>query len=110
MRGADDCLDVSTDIEVAFNIGRYRVANTNKVFEDAIHNVFVKYLYRPERVYIQLERLQLYADFVRNIVDLNSREVWEIRERTDSRELGTGERDVYLFPFVFVFERVQNRE
>jgi hypothetical protein len=107
IRTADDGLDVSADIEVAFDINSDRIGRADEVCEDTIHDVLVKDLQGPERIDVELERFQLDAQLVRNVVDLYCGEVRKIRERTDRSELRTGERNVYLLALVLVLERIQ---
>src|SRR5258705_12754432 len=88
-------------------MNRDLIGRADEVLEDTIHDVLMKDLQGPERIDVQLERLQFNAKLVRNVVDLNCGEVRKIRERTDCSELRTGERNVYLFALVLILEGIQ---
>ena len=67
------------------------ILELHEVLQDSIDDMFVKDPNRSKRIDIKLERLQLDAKRVWNIVDLDRREVGKIGERTDRRKLRTCE-------------------
>src|SRR6185369_14696697 len=87
-----------------------RIARSDEVFHDDVDHVLVKDLHVSERVYVELQTLQLDAAFVGNVFESDGGEVGKIRERTDRGELRDLEIDLDLAAGKLVRERVERKQ
>src|SRR5687768_12433618 len=102
-------LNVSAHVEVAFDLNAQRITRGDEVFENDVDHVLVKDLHVAERVYVELQTLQLDTAFVGNVLQPDGREVRKIRERTDGRKLGNLEVNLDLASGKLVGERVERK-
>ena len=105
-----DSLDVSANVEVAFNLHAQGIACLNEIFENDVDNVFVKNLHLSKRIDVQLQAFEFDATLVWDVLQSNSCEIREIGKGTDGRELGN--LKIY-FDFAtreFVSESVQRKQ
>src|SRR3954469_12323636 len=72
---ADDGLDAATDVEVADDFHPARVARPGQVIEDAIDGALVEDAVVAKAPEIQLEALELEADFTWDVGDVDGSEV-----------------------------------
>jgi hypothetical protein len=108
--GSDNGLDVSANVEVAFDVDLQRIAGSDEVFEDDVDYVLVKDLHVSKRVDVKLQALQLDAALVGNVSDADGGEVGKIRERADRGELRDLEIDRDLTAGELVRERVERKQ
>jgi hypothetical protein len=108
--GPHDGLDISADVEVAFDFDAQRIAGSDEVFQDDIDNVLVEDLHASERVDVELQTLQLDTPLVGYVLESNGGEVRKIGERTDGGELRDLEIDLDFTARKLVGERIERKE
>src|SRR5689334_1408177 len=87
MCGGDRCVETAAHVELA-NHGRFtRLDGGDDVVKDLVGDRFVERALVAERPEVELVRLQLDAELVRNVADGDLREVWLAGDRAEAGEL-----------------------
>ena len=97
-------------MEVAFEFNSKRITRFYKVFENDIDHVLVEDLDLSERIDIELQALELYTPFVRNVLQPDHRKIRKLRKWADRRELRHLELDPDLSTGELVRERIERKE
>ena len=102
-----DGVDTASDVEIAHDCHAARPDGPDEVVEDAIRDGLVEVPLVPERPQIQLERLQLHTQPIRDVPDADRGEVRLSCARAETGELRALEADLILTARTWVGERLE---
>jgi hypothetical protein len=93
MLGGNDRFDIPANVEIPDDLHLPRVQERDKIVHNPVRDVLVKDFLVTEAVNIELQRLQLHTPLVRNILDMNRREIGKTTSWTNAGEFGTMKLD-----------------
>ena len=104
MGDCDDSADTAADVKVAFDLKLPRIDGRDDIVGDAIGDCFVERTFIAIGPEVELQALELDAQFIRYIRDLDVSEVWLSGFGAETCELWAVKEDLVILCFCRIWE------
>lgn len=101
-------MDVAAGVEVTDDGHFARGRNLNQILQNPVDGIFVENPHVPVALDVKLERFQLDALLIRDVVDFDDGKIRQAGTGADAGELRTGDGNRVVPPGILVLKRLQN--
>ena len=107
VRGCDNCVDISSHVEIPFHFDFPGVQKFNEVIENIVGDIFVEHFFVTKIIDIKFEGFQLYAPFIWNIVNIEGCKVGKAASGAQAGEFRAGEINSVTASLSAIFKTLQ---